>query len=403
MVVWAMLTPLATMLPAALTRLIAVAFCWAVPDRSMLEELLAVRVEPSTAMFCALAESKLTAPSTLLTTLLFLTALLLLELESVVASVIAVLVALFSAELVLWFDDELVAEFVLWLLELFDADALFDALLRLEELAFCAALAEAEFVVAFFDLEAFEAELTFELELSLDADWLALLAVAASVLALFLPELLAEALLDALALLAASLLLVDALLFNEELAALLAAAEFVDPLFLLAPWPVFHVDPALWLAALLASVVALEELLADVELLAALALLAWFAEALFVELAFAVSLLVLPLLADALSVEAADFTLLAFCALLEVEAFVVASDLFALLEAEDMSVVALLLLALAFWAALLLEVALSEELLALALLSVAEVSSLAVWFREPFRLEELVLLLVTFDEVFVVS
>jgi hypothetical protein len=59
-------------------------------------------------------------------------------------------------------------------------------------------------------------------------------------------------------------------------------------------------------------------------------------------------LLVLPLLADALSVEAADFALLAFCALLEVEASVVEADLFALLEAEDMSVVALLLLALAF-------------------------------------------------------
>jgi len=51
----------------------------------------------------------------------------------------------------------------------------------------------------------------------------------------------------------------------------------------------------------------------------------------------------------------------------------------------------------------LLEVALSEELLALALLSVLDVSSLALWFREPFRLEELVLLLVTLDEVFVVS
>lgn len=113
LVVRAMLTPLATMLPAAFTRLIAVAFCWALPDRSMLDVLLALRVEPSTAMFCALAESKLTAPSTLLTTLLFLTELLLLELESVFASVIAVLVALFSAELVLWFDDELWAEFVL--------------------------------------------------------------------------------------------------------------------------------------------------------------------------------------------------------------------------------------------------------------------------------------------------
>src|SRR5665213_1335878 len=101
LVVRAMLTPLATMLPAALTRLIAATFCCAEPDRSMLEELLALRVEPSTAIFCAAAESKLTAPSTLLTTLLFLTALLLLELESVVASVIAVLLALFSDELVL--------------------------------------------------------------------------------------------------------------------------------------------------------------------------------------------------------------------------------------------------------------------------------------------------------------
>jgi len=63
----AMLTPLATMLPAALTRLIAEAFCRAEPDRSTLEVLVAITVEPSTAMFCAEAASKLTAPSTLLT------------------------------------------------------------------------------------------------------------------------------------------------------------------------------------------------------------------------------------------------------------------------------------------------------------------------------------------------
>lgn len=50
-----------------------------------------------------------------------------------------------------------------------------------------------------------------------------------------------------------------------------------------------------------------------------------------------------------------------------------------------------------------LEVALSEELLALALLSVLAVLSLAVWFKEPFRLEELVLLLVTFDDSVSVS
>ena len=64
---------------------------------------------------------------------------------------------------------------------------------------------------------------------------MAAFAVAASVLALVLPELLAEALLDALALLAASPVLDDALLFNEELAALLAAAESADPLFLVGP------------------------------------------------------------------------------------------------------------------------------------------------------------------------
>jgi hypothetical protein len=92
LVVCAMLTPFATMLPAALTRLIAATFCCALPDRSMLEVLLAVRVEPSTAIFCAEAESKLTAPCMLFTTWLLLTALLSLVLESVTARVIAVLV-----------------------------------------------------------------------------------------------------------------------------------------------------------------------------------------------------------------------------------------------------------------------------------------------------------------------
>lgn len=370
LVVRAMLTPFATMLPAALTRLIADAFCCAVPDRSMLDELLAVSVEPSTAMFCAAAESKLTAPSTLFTTLLFLTALLLLELESVAARVIAVLVDLLLTVARLWFDDELLAELLLWLLALFEADALLDALLVVAELAFCAALAEVESVAEFCVMAAFEAELTFELELLLDADWLALFAVFAAVLALLLLALLADALLDALALLAALLPFDEALWLDEELAALLAAAEFVDPLFLLAPWPVAQVDPALWLAALLAAVAPFDELLAEVELLAALALLAWLAEALLAALEFAVLLLVLPEFAEALLVEAADFTLLACCALLELAEFDVVSALFALLEAEDVFVVALLLLALAFCAAFWLAVELLEELLAFALLSV---------------------------------
>ncbi len=211
-VVRAMLTPLATMLPAALTRLIAATFCCAEPDRSMLEVLVAVTEEPSTAMFCPAAEPKLTAPSMLLTTWSFLTALLLLELVSVVASVIAVLVEVLCDELELWFQDELCAVFVLLLLALLEADAFCDALLLLDDFADCAALADDELEVALAFLALLAVEATFELELSAAADWLALLFVLASMLAAFLAALFADALLDALALLAALPL------FDEEFA-----------------------------------------------------------------------------------------------------------------------------------------------------------------------------------------
>lgn len=97
----AMFTPFATMLPAALTRLMAEAFCWAVPDRSMLELLVAVRVDPSTAMFWAEAASKLTAPCTVLMMWRFLTAVLLLELDFEVERLAVVLVELLSVELAL--------------------------------------------------------------------------------------------------------------------------------------------------------------------------------------------------------------------------------------------------------------------------------------------------------------
>jgi hypothetical protein len=62
-------------------------------------------------------------------------------------------------------------ELALWLLALLEADALCEALLVVSELAFCAACAEVEFVAASFVLAAVEAELMFELALSLDADW----------------------------------------------------------------------------------------------------------------------------------------------------------------------------------------------------------------------------------------
>jgi len=67
----------------------------------------------------------------------------------------------------------------------------------------------------------------------------------ASVLALLLLALLADAVLDALALLAASPLLSEALWVDVELDASLAAADLVDPLFFVGPWPVFHVEEAL--------------------------------------------------------------------------------------------------------------------------------------------------------------
>jgi len=107
---------------------------------------------------------------------------------------------------------------LLLLLALFEADALCEALLVEAELARCAAFAEAEFVVAFAVLELLEEELTFEFELSDALDCEALFAVIASLLELFFAELSADALLDALALLAALPVLeeeplVDAVLF----------------------------------------------------------------------------------------------------------------------------------------------------------------------------------------------
>ena len=119
-------------------------------------------------------------------------------------SVAAVLVEVLWVELSLWFQDELWALFVALLLALLEAEAFCEALLLLEDFASCAAFADDEFEVAFADFDAFAVELTFELELLAAADWLALFFVLASMLAAFLLALFADALLDALALLAAS-------------------------------------------------------------------------------------------------------------------------------------------------------------------------------------------------------
>jgi hypothetical protein len=111
-----------------------------------------------------------------------------------------------------------------------------------------------------------------------------------------------------------------------------------------------------------------------------------------------VSLLLLAPFAAELSLAAADLTLLAVFAPLEVEASVVEWVLFALLEAEDVFVEDALLLALELSAAFLLAVVAKVRLLVEALLSVFDRLSVAEWFREALTVAELVLLLVTSDD-----
>jgi hypothetical protein len=150
----------------------------------------------------------------------------------------------------------------------------------------------AELVVAFADLAAFEDELTFDAELSLEADWLALFAVVEAVSPWALVELLA-----------------DPLLVVERLLAPVPTVDDVAPklvpLLLFVELPIDEALPGLVEAA-----VAPVALAADV------------------------LLLVFALVADALSVEEADLTLLAAAALLAAEASVAEFVLLALFAAE---------------------------------------------------------------------
>jgi hypothetical protein len=81
-------------------------------------------VDPSTAMFCALAEVKPTAPSTLLITWLSLTAWLELESFLLEAVVSTALVAVLSVTNVLWVADAFFVELELVVLALVSDDAL---------------------------------------------------------------------------------------------------------------------------------------------------------------------------------------------------------------------------------------------------------------------------------------
>ncbi len=105
-----MLTPFETRLPAALTRLMADAFCSAAPLRLTLDEFEAVTVDPSTAMFCAAAEARLVAPSTVLITWLDWVSSLYVELDFCRLMAAAVLVAKLSVLVVLCSVAELLAE-----------------------------------------------------------------------------------------------------------------------------------------------------------------------------------------------------------------------------------------------------------------------------------------------------
>lgn len=124
MVVRATFTPFDTMLPAALTRLIAEAFCSADPARMTLSFLVAVSVDPSTTTFSPAADAIFTAPWVELIVWLVSTSWLELAFEAVVARDSTSLAALLVVESTLCIVAEFRAEFELLLLALFDADAL---------------------------------------------------------------------------------------------------------------------------------------------------------------------------------------------------------------------------------------------------------------------------------------
>lgn len=216
----------------------------------------------------------------------------------------------------LWLREELCVTSLLLLLVASDVEACWDALSSLDDFADCAALAEVEFAVASADFDASADELTFELELLAAAAWLVWLDASVSVREELLVALLADAPLDALRLSAAVPEVVDVLLPLEDG---LLNAEL----------PTDVEEPSVPAAAVFEVPLWLEVLL-----------------------------LVLALLAEALSFAAADFTSLAVFVLLDDEVLVVALVLFTLSDADDVLVDDALLLAFSVSDALLLAVVL---------------------------------------------
>jgi hypothetical protein len=205
------------------------------------------------------------------------------------------------------------------------------------------ALFDDEFVVEFADLGAVVAELLFADELSLEADWLLLFAVLASVLESPLVPLLAEPV-------PVVARVLDWLPDVDDV------APPPEPLLVCAEFPPEDELPPVPLEAV--ALVALED---------------------------AVSLLVLALVAEALSVEDDDVTSLAFAVLLDDVALVDEADLLALLVSDEVVPNVELLLALSFSEAVLLEFAVSVELLVVVVVSVVVLLALAVWFKVAFK------------------
>ena len=182
LVVRAMLTPLETILPAALTRLIARAFCSAAPDKLTMEDSLSVTFDPSSAMFCAEAELKLVGPFTVSMTWLLRSNLL--ELLSVFSTLrfatALLLMLLFLVTFAL--VAKLLVAFAELLLELFLESADCEAELLPVDHADCDAFAAVALEAAFADRDASELRLSFELEFREEDNWPAELEVVEAVL-----------------------------------------------------------------------------------------------------------------------------------------------------------------------------------------------------------------------------
>jgi hypothetical protein len=131
----------------------------------------------------------------------------------------------------------LLADIALLPLELFEEEALIEALFALSDEASCAPFAEVELLAALFELAEFAAELTFDAELSEALAFRALFDELASLAAVPLLELVPAERLAAREAFPANDPLAEALWLAALLLALFAAALFAAPLSLVAPCP----------------------------------------------------------------------------------------------------------------------------------------------------------------------